>query len=86
MTKKAKRITRITLETERVLVIRGKRSREVWCEACSAQVQMVTLDEASSIAGVSELAICRQIDARFLHSTETPDGQIVICLNSLLKD
>jgi hypothetical protein len=58
----------------------------VWCEACGAQDQMVTLDEASSIAGVSELAIRRQIDARVLHSTETPDGQIVICLNSLLKE
>jgi len=84
--KKAKRITRITFETERVLVIRGKRCRDVWCEACGAQVQMVTLGEASSIAGLSELAICRQIDARFLHSTETPDGLIVICLNSLLND
>ena len=84
MMKKAKRITRITLETERVLVIRGQRSRDVWCDVCGAQVQMVTLGEASSIAGVSELVVCRRIDARSLHSTETPDGRIFICLNSLL--
>ena len=27
-----------------------------------------------------------QVDVRFLHSTETPGGQVFICLNSLLKD
>ncbi len=83
MTKKAKRITRITLETERVLV-RGQRSLDVWCEVCGAQVQMVTLGEASRIAGVSELVVCRRVDARSFHSTETTDGRIFICLNSLL--
>jgi len=82
--KKVKRITRITLETERVLVVGGRGRRDVWCELCGAQVQMVTLGEASSIAGVSELVVCRRVDARSFHSTETRDGRIFICLNSLL--
>jgi hypothetical protein len=44
---------------------------------------MVTLAEAAVIARVSELT-ADQIKARSLHSTNTPEGQVLICLNSLL--
>ena len=83
---KRTKTTEITVETDELFVIKRRdRSSHGWCEACGARVQMVTLAEAASIARVSELVICGQINARFLHSTETPDGRVLICLNSLLK-
>jgi hypothetical protein len=55
------------------------------CEVCDRPAQMVTLAEAARIAQMSELVICAQIQTRSLHSTETADGRVLICLNSLLK-
>ena len=79
------RTTEITVETEELFVIRRRdRSARGRCEACGALVQMVTLAEAAGITRVSDLVIVDQIKTRFLHSTETPDGQVLICLNSLL--
>lgn len=46
---------------------------------------MLTMDESARAVGVSERAICRRIEAGSLHFTETADGRVLICLNSLLK-
>jgi hypothetical protein len=82
---KKTKTTEITVETDEWFIIKRRdRSAHGPCERCGARVQMVTLAEAASIARVSELVICGQIKARFLHSTQTPDGQVLICLNSLL--
>jgi hypothetical protein len=82
---KKTKTTEITVETDELFVIkRRERSAHGQCETCGALVQMVTLTEAASIARVSELVLYGKIKARFLHSTETPDGQVLICLNSLL--
>ena len=84
---KRTKTTEITVETDELFVIK-RRDRSAYgrCGACGARVQMVTLAEAASIARVSELVICGQIRARFLHATATLNGQVLICLNSLLKD
>ncbi len=83
--KKLKRIVKVTVETERTFIFRSRHDRRVaWCEGCGAEVEMATVDEAARASGVSELTICRRVDARSFHSTETPDGRIFICLNSLL--
>jgi hypothetical protein len=81
---KKTKTTEITIETEELFVVkRHDRSAYGRCETCGKQGQMVTLAEAAVIARVSELT-GDQIKARFLHATETPDGQVLICLNSLL--
>ena len=81
---KKTKTTEITFETDELFVIK-RRDRSAYgrCEKCGAVVQMVNLAEAASIAQASKLT-CGQIKARFLHSTETPDGQVLICLNSIL--
>jgi hypothetical protein len=54
-----------------------------WCPQCAAQVRMVTLEEAMPLTGRSLRAICREVEAGHLHFSETADGQLFICLNSL---
>lgn len=84
---KKTKTTEITVETEELFVIKRRdRSLNSRCETCNALVQMVTLAEAARISRVSELVIYEQIKARFLHSTETPVGPVLICLNSLLTN
>ena len=76
--------TEISIETHRVLVIsRLRKSAPAWCFSCRAQVNMVMPDEAAVLAGVSSRTIYRWIEAEKLHFTETPDGLLRICLNSL---
>lgn len=81
---KKTKTTEITVETNELFIIKRRdRLAPGRCEACDAWVQMVTLAEAAVIARVSELT-ADQIKARSLHSTNTPQGQVLICLNSLL--
>ena len=81
-----KRRTEITIETERLLLLReSSRSLLLWCDECRAQVRMVTPAEAAVMASVSVRAICRQVEAGELHFIETPDWPVLICLDSVLK-
>lgn len=79
-----KRRTEITIETEQILVLRGRKSSvSAWCNNCAEQVIMVTPDEAAALARVSSRAICRWVEMERLHFRETPEGALFICLNSL---
>lgn len=78
--------TQVTVEKREVWVIRrpGKVTM-VWCEACGATVEMVTAEQAATQAEVSRRAIYRQVENGEIHFTETADGQLFVCLNSLSK-
>jgi len=76
---------KITVENERLLVFSQRQGTESWCEDCHATVRMLSPAEASALAAVSDRTIFRQIESRRLHFTETSEGAVLICLNSLLK-
>lgn len=81
-----KRTTKITVETERVLIVTSRPSEvEGWCDGCGERVRMITPERAATRAAVSLRAICRRVEADELHFTETADGVLFVCLNSLLK-
>jgi DNA-binding transcriptional MerR regulator len=44
---------------------------------------MLSIDDAAILAGVSSRTIFRWAEAGIVHSTETPEGLLLICLNSL---
>jgi excisionase family DNA binding protein len=80
------RRTEITIETDRVVVIKKRKASILaWCPACAGQVQMVTPDEAAVIARVSSRTIYRWVEAGKLHFAETAEGFLLICPQSLLK-
>lgn len=79
-----KRRTEITIETERVIVIRKRRPQiQDWCNRCGEIVPMVTVDEAAGIAGVNSRTIYRWVEADRIHFTETSDGRLLVCPDSL---
>jgi hypothetical protein len=81
-----KRRTEITIETERLLLLRdSSRSLFLWCDACCAQVRMLTPEEAASTAQVSVRAIYRRVEAGELHFIEMPEWPVLICANSVLN-
>ena len=76
--------TEITIETNRVLVIsKRKISILTWCAECKERVEMVTADEAATLAGVSSRTIYRWADVEKLHFTETSEGRLIICCASI---
>jgi hypothetical protein len=84
---KKTRRTKITIERERLLIVAsGRRRIEGWCEACRAEVKLVGAEEAANVAGLSQRAIFRRIEAGRLHFSETPGGALLVCLNSLLQE
>ncbi len=81
-----KRRTEITIETDRVFVIRRRTvASAVWCQACGHPVDMATPNEAAALAGIRSRSIYRWVEAETIHFTESPDGMVLICLNSLYR-
>ena len=75
---------RITIETERHLVIRHATSTRVWCESCAAEVYMVPLESAAEVAQVDVETFQHLLDSKKLHLWKS-NGPVQVCLNSLLK-
>ena len=79
-----KKRTKITIETHRVQIIRRrKQAVQAWCPECSATVPMLTPEEAAALVNVTSRTIYRRVETGELHFTETPEGALLICLNSL---
>jgi hypothetical protein len=79
---KAKRLE-ITVEIYERVVIKQGDKRHIPCVRCRAIVQMLKPEEAAILSGVSARTIYRWIESEKLHITETPDGLLLICINSL---
>jgi len=77
--------TEITVETDRVLIIRRHRSIRARCTVCGCEVDMVGQGEAEVLTGISAQALSDGIVARKCHVYEGGDGALRICLESLLK-
>jgi len=44
---------------------------------------MVTPEQAAVITGIRTRVIYRWVEAEIVHSTETPDGETLVCMDSL---
>jgi hypothetical protein len=79
----ADRRTRITIETERILIMARQHAAYGWCERCGQQVELLPSAHASRLLHVAE----EQLQGRHqgkLHLEQAKDG-LVICLKSLLR-
>jgi len=81
-----KRKATITVETERLLVIRrSPHTFDRWCDACHAEAKMVGIEEAAAVAGISQRTVFHLAEAGEIHFMETVEGQTLFCLRSLSK-
>jgi excisionase family DNA binding protein len=78
-----KRKTEITLEINQTFVIKRRQKVQAWCPTCAESVSLVTADEAATVIGVSTRTIYRWVEAEKLHFSETAEGSLLICCNSL---
>jgi hypothetical protein len=74
----------ITIETHSltVLQMRDRASRH-WCAACGAETLMATAMQAARAFSITQRTIFRLVENNRIHFVETPEGQMMICLDSL---
>lgn len=73
--------TEITVETDRLVIV-NKRRRDAWCSTCSRQVEMLNVDDAAILAHVNTRTIFHWAESGVVHSSETPEGLLLICPHS----
>ena len=76
----AVRTTRITIETEGLLVARQARTVVAWCPGCQAEVEVMLLDEDDPAA-----QLLAGLPTGTVHLWVPPEGSAQICLPSLLQ-
>lgn len=81
-----KRTIRITVERDRVWIIRqcGTLARS-WCESCGAEVEFVTVEQATALTGRTADEIKHSVLVAKLHISAGGGKAMRICLRSLLE-
>ena len=76
--------TILTVETESLLVVRGKGAARSWCAECAAETEMIGLKNLGVVTNLDRSAIEGWLSSGDLHRSVASDGSPVVCLNSLL--
>ena len=76
--------TKITIETDSLLIVRGRSSARAWCPLCQADAEMIALDNVGVISNLDRPAVERWLNSGELHRSQATDGSALVCLNSLL--
>jgi hypothetical protein len=84
-TETTRRKTEVTVETDRVLIIRRRLSKRGWCRECGCEVDMVELAEVQALTNKSRLEIEDGSLSQGWHISEDTNGVPLVCLESLLK-
>jgi hypothetical protein len=77
--------TRITIETDSLLVLKGRSSLRAWCPECQAESEVISIDSVGVISNLAPPELEAWIESEDLHRSQSADGSVLICLNSLLK-
>ena len=75
--------TEITVETRLLVLRRARNHARLFCATCLSPTPLIAPDEAAVLAGVSTRTIYRWVEAEQLHYSETPEGRLLVCPNSL---
>jgi hypothetical protein len=75
---------KITIETDSLLIVRGRNSRRAWCPLCAAEGEMIALENVGVISNLEGSALEEWLNSGELHRSKADDGSVLICLNSLL--
>ncbi len=77
--------TRITVETETVMIVRHAKTASAWCPDCRAEVDVITLDNDSLAEPITAAHIREWVGTGKLHFWQKPNEPAQICLSSLLR-
>ena len=59
--------TTITIETDSLLILRGRSSTRAWCPLCAAEVEMIALEDTGVISNLERPALEEWLNSGELH-------------------
>jgi hypothetical protein len=78
------RQTKITIETDSLLFLRGRNCIRAQCPLCRGESEMVALENLQVVSNLDRPSLEEWINSSDLHRLKSGDGSTLICLNSLL--
>jgi hypothetical protein len=79
------RTTRITVETESLMVVRRAKAVVAWCPDCHAEVDVITLSQDSFSEPTTAAHVQRWLGTGSLHLWQSAEGAVQMCVRSLLQ-
>ena len=76
--------TKIMIESDSLLIVRGGNSTRAWCPRCGAEVETIALENTGVVSNRDGSHIEEWLNSEELHRSEAADGSTLVCLNSLL--
>lgn len=76
--------TKVTIETDSLLILRGRNSNRAWCPQCTAEAEIIALENVGVISNLDRSAVEEWLNSGELHRSMSANGSPLICLNSLL--
>lgn len=85
---KEKNRLEIFWETHEITTIsfKGGFPATFFCQSCQSDAPHLSVTEAAAAANISEAAVFRLAEAGLIHSTETANGSLMICGDSLATE
>jgi hypothetical protein len=80
----AERTTRITIETERILILACQRATSGWCERCGSEVEFLPSHEARRVLDAAPEPLGNE-HRKSLHLGGAKRSGLQVCLKSLLR-
>ena len=77
--------TKITIETDSLLVLRGRKALRARCPQCAAESEMIPFGSIGVISNLTPAEVEIWLESEAIHRSQATDGTSMICLNSLLK-
>jgi hypothetical protein len=78
--------TEITIRTKEVVILRTNcRESRISCQQCQGETLMIKPEEAMALAQTSAREIYRWAETGQIHYTESPDGSLLLCPDSILR-
>lgn len=77
--------TRITIETESLVVVRRGKTIVAWCPVCCAEAEAMTLEDNSFGQDIPSTLLRDWLASGKLHLWSSDGGPARICLTSLLR-
>ena len=78
------KLTKITIESDSLLILRGRTSPRAWCPLCGADTEMIALENVGLVSNLDRPALEAWLNSGELHRFRADDGSELVCLNSLL--
>jgi hypothetical protein len=72
----------MVIETERVLIVKGRTETDGWCSGCAAPVKLVSPEHAAALTGLTRREVYRLIESCEVHFSES-EALVSVCLASL---